>query len=91
MEQVQISAKWQAIHQTKVVDVRAIYKARGEARYLVKYLMRESFNRYWAHNWVFSGWMGWPKRVNCWIGHYPSKRLLQGLARFKVSERIGAM
>ena len=38
MEQALISAMWQAIHQSKVVDIRAVYKDRGDARYLAKYL-----------------------------------------------------
>jgi len=92
MEQALISAIWQAIHQSKVVDIRAVYKARGGVRYLAKYLAKDAINRYWAsYNWVFQGWVGWSKRFNRWVGHYPSKTVLKTLARLDVGKRLAAM
>lgn len=90
MEQVLLSAMWASIHKSPVVDIRAVYKARGGARYLAKYLAKEVLNRYWAsYNWVFQGWVGWSKRVKRAVGHYPSKTLLQSLARLdKVRRRL---
>ena len=83
---------WQAIHQSKVVDIRAVYKARDGARYLAKYLAKEALNRYWAsYNWVFKGWVGWSKRFKFWKGHYPNKSILQTLARLDLGKRLEAM
>ena len=60
MQQASISSMWQDIHASPVVDIRAVYKARGGVRYLAKYLAKEACNRYWAsYNWVFKGWVGW--------------------------------
>ena len=82
MEQVQLSALWSSLHASPVVDIKAVYSQRGGARYLAKYLAKSVINRYWAsYNWVFPGWVGWSKRVRRAFGHYPSKSLLQGLAR----------
>jgi hypothetical protein len=99
MEQALLSVMWQAIYKSKVVDIRAVYKARGGATYLAKYLVKETgkkrwsvrrgkgkwvkvCNCYWAsYNWVFQGWVGWSQRVKRVVEHYPSKRLLQSLAR----------
>ena len=82
MEQVMISAMWHEIHKSPVVDVRAIWSQRGGARYMVKYLAKSMANRYWAsYNWVFKGWVAWSKRVKRAFGFYPSKLLLQSLAR----------
>ncbi|MBA7589625.1 hypothetical protein ES708_31712 [subsurface metagenome] len=92
MAQAQVSAMWQAIHASPVVDIQAIYKARGGAQYLAKYLAKEGVNRYWAsYNWVFAGWVGWSKRVNRVFGHYPSRSLLQGLARQDKTERANGL
>ncbi|MBA7577037.1 hypothetical protein ES708_18883 [subsurface metagenome] len=90
MEQVQLSAMWQDIHKSPVVDIRAVYRAKGGARYLAKYLTKEAFNRYWAsYNWVFAGWVGWSKRVKRAVGAYPSKGLLRSLAiQDKVKRRL---
>lgn len=82
MEQVQLSAMWQDIHKSPVVDIRAMWSQRGGARYMAKYLTKSMSNRYWAsYKWVFQGWVGWSKRVKRAFGNYPSKRLLQSLAR----------
>ena len=82
MRQVQLSAMWSSLHASPVVDIRSVYSQRGGARYLAKYLAKSVASRYWAsYNWVFSGWVGWSKRVKRAFGHYPSKALLQGLAR----------
>jgi len=92
MEQAVISAMWQAVHQSPVVDIRAVYKARGGVRYLAKYLAKETLSRYWAsYNWVFQGWVGWSKRFNKWFGHYPSRTILRTLARVDVGKRLTAM
>ena len=48
MEQVQLSAMWASIYKSPVVDIRAVYRARDGARYLAKYLAKESVNRYWG-------------------------------------------
>jgi len=90
MQQVQLSAMWQAIHASPVVDIRAVYRVKGGARYLAKYLAKEAFNRYWAsYNWVFQGWVGWSKRVKRAVGHYPGRALLQSLAVLdKVKRRL---
>ncbi|MBA7555207.1 hypothetical protein ES705_47863 [subsurface metagenome] len=92
MEQLQLSAMWASIHLSPVVDIRAVYKARGGARYLAKYLAKEAVNRYWAsYDWVFRGWVGWSKRVKRALGHYPSKAILRSLARQDKTERQRAM
>lgn len=92
MEQALISAMWQDIYSSKVVDIWVVYKARGGARYLAKYLAKEAFSRYWASlNWVFKGWVGWSRRVKQWTGQFPSQRVLQGLARLRVADRADAM
>ena len=79
---------WASIYCSPVVDSRAVYKVRGGARYLAK----EALNRYWAsYNWVFKGWVGWSKRVKRALGHYPSKALLQSLARLDKAKRRLAM
>jgi len=90
MAQVQVSAMWQAIHASPVVDIRAVWGSRGGARYLAKYLAKEAVNRYWAsYNWVFQGWVGWSKRVKRAVGHYPSRALLRSLAVMdKVKRRL---
>ena len=88
MDQALISAMWQAIHKSKVVDIRAVFKVRGGAKYLAKYLAKGTLNRYWAsYNWVFTGWVSWSRRVKRAIGHFPSKRLLQSLARLDQEKR----
>jgi len=92
MAQVQLSAMWASLHKSPVVDIRSVYKARGGARYLAKYLAKEAHNRYWAsYNWVFQGWVGWSQRVRRAVGHYPSKGLLRSLARQDKTERQLAM
>jgi len=92
MQQALISAMWQKIHQSKVVDIRAIRKTRGGVCYLAKYLAKETVNRYWAsYNWVFKGWCGWSKRVKRIVGNYPSKTLLCGLARLDKATRLGIL
>ncbi|MBA7583197.1 hypothetical protein ES708_25138 [subsurface metagenome] len=90
MAQAQLSAMWQAIHLSPVVDIQAVYEARGGARYLAKYLAKEAVNRYWAsYDWVFRGWVGWSKRVKRAIGRYPSRALLRSLAVLdKVKRRL---
>ncbi|MBA7551568.1 hypothetical protein ES705_44112 [subsurface metagenome] len=90
MEQAQLSAMWASIHKSPVVDIRAVYKAKGGARYLAKYLAKEALNRYWAsYNWVFEGWVGWSKRVKRAIGHYPDRIILRQLAKLdKVKRRL---
>jgi hypothetical protein len=92
MEQALISAMWQGIYHSKVVDIRKVYKARGGARYLAKYLAKGILNRYWcSYNWVFKGWVGWSKRVRKVVGQYPSKGLVQVLARLAKDKRLEAM
>jgi len=82
MEQVQLSAMWQDIHKSLVVDIRAVWSQRGGARYMAKYLAKSVANRYWAsYKWVFQGWVGWSRSVKRTLGVYPSKSLLQSLAR----------
>lgn len=90
MAQVQLSAMWQALHASPVVDIRAVWGSRGGARYLAKYLVKSATSRYWAsYNWVFQGWVGWSKRVKRAVGHYPSRVLLRSLAVMdKVSRRL---
>jgi hypothetical protein len=90
MAQAQLSAMWASIHKSPVVDIQAVYKAKGGAQYLAKYLAKEGINRYWAsYNWVFAGWVGWSKRVKRAVGHYPSRALLRSLAVLdKVKRRL---
>ncbi|MBA7552900.1 hypothetical protein ES705_45477 [subsurface metagenome] len=90
MAQAQVSAMWEAIHQSPVVDIKAVYKAKGGARYLAKYLAKEALSRYWAsYNWVFAGWVGWSQRVKRAVGRYPNKGLLRSLAVLdKVKRRL---
>ncbi|MBA7552328.1 hypothetical protein ES705_44886 [subsurface metagenome] len=90
MEQVLLSAMWASIHKSPVVDIQAVYKVKGGARYLAKYLQKEALNRYWAsYNWVFAGWVGWSRRVKRAVGHYPSRALLRSLAVLdKVKRRL---
>ena len=90
MAQVQLSAMWASIHKSPVVDIKAVYRARGGAQYLAKYLAKEAVNRYWAsYNWVFAGWVGWSKRVKRAVGRYPSRALLRSLAVLdKVKRRL---
>jgi len=71
-----------------VVDIRAVNKAHGGARYLAKYLSKEVLNRYWAsYDWVFRGWVGWSKKFKRALGYFPSKLLLQSLARLEKEKR----
>ncbi|MBA7552828.1 hypothetical protein ES705_45404 [subsurface metagenome] len=92
MAQAQLSAMWEAIHQSPVVDIKAVYKAKGGARYLAKYLAKEALNRYWAsYNWVFAGWVGWSQRVKRAVGRYPSRALLRSLAVLEKVKRRLAM
>ena len=90
MAQVQVSAMWASLHASPVVDIKAVWGSRGGARYLAKYLAKESVNRYWAsYNWVFQGWVGWSRRVKRAVGHYPSRALLRSLAVLdKVKRRL---
>lgn len=90
MAQAQVSAMWASLHHSPVVDIKAVYKAKGGARYLAKYLVKEALNRYWAsYNWVFTGWVGWSQRVKRAVGHYPSRALLRSLAVLdKVKRRL---
>ncbi|MBA7712938.1 hypothetical protein ES703_121932 [subsurface metagenome] len=90
MAQAQLAAMWQAIHRSLIVDIEAVYEAKGGARYLAKYLAKEALSRYWAsYNWVFAGWVGWSQRVNRAVGHYPSRALLRSLAVLdKVKRRL---
>lgn len=84
MEQQHISHLWEQIHQSPVVYIEAVRRGACEklGRYLAKYLAKSMCNRYWAsHGWVFKGWVGWSKRVRKWFGYYPSRELVQGLAR----------
>lgn len=57
-----ISAMWQDIHQSPVVDVRKIRSGkrnkRGVASYLAKYMAKELFHRYsWSWGWVYRGFV----------------------------------
>ncbi|MBA7696668.1 hypothetical protein ES703_105319 [subsurface metagenome] len=90
MAQTQLSAMWAKLHLSPVVDIRAVYRAKGGARYLAKYLAKEAFNRYWAsYDWVFRGWVGWSQRVRRAVGYYPSRALLRSLAVLdKVKRRL---
>ncbi len=90
MAQAQLSAMWQAIHLSRIVDIEAVSSQRGGAKYLAKYLAKEAVNRYWAsYDWVFRGWVGWSKRVKRAVGHYPSRALLRSLAVLdKVKRRL---
>lgn len=89
MAQVQLSAMWADIHRSPVVDIRAVWSQRGGARYMAKYLAKSVANRYWAsYRWVFEGWVGWSRRVKRAFGHYPSKTLLQALARLDKTTRL---
>ena len=88
MQQASISNMWRLIHLSPIVDIRAVYKARGGARYLAKYLAEDACNRYWAsYNWVFKGWVGWSKQFRTLTGHYPHQSVLQSLARLDVKRR----
>jgi len=92
MQQASISKMWEEIHASPVVDIRAVYKARGGARYLAKYLVKGTQSRYWAsYNWVFSGWVGWSQRFNKCFGHYPDRTLLRGLAQMGAGTRLALM
>jgi len=92
MQQASISNMWQSIHLSPVVDIRAVYKARGGARYLAKYLAKDAYNRYWAsYNWVFKGWVGWSKQFNKLVGYYPSQPVLRALARLDAGRRLTVM
>ena len=89
MEQALISAMWASLHKSPIIDIRAVYKARGGARYLAKYLAKGFYNRYWAsYNWVFPGWVSWSQRVKRWVGHYPSKSILRVLAQVDPQRRV---
>ena len=92
MDQVVVSAMWRSLYKSKVVDIRAVYKARGGMCYLAKYLAKGKLNRYWvSYNWVFHGWVGWSRRYCKVVGHYPSKTLLGALARLDASNRCEVM
>ena len=92
MEQAVISAMWQEVYKSRVVDIRAVRGCRGGAQYLAKYLAKGIMNRYWAsYGWVFRGWVGWSKLVNKVRGSYPHKRVLQVLARLDLERRLAAM
>jgi len=90
MQKAVISAMWGSLHLSPIVDIQAVYEARGGARYLAKYLAKEALNRYWAsYDWVFRGWVGWSRRVKRAVGRYPSRALLRSLARLdKVKRRL---
>ncbi len=92
MQQAVVSAMWASLHLSPIVDIEAVYEARGGARYLAKYLAKEAVNRYWAsYDWVFRGWVGWSKRVKRAVGYYPSRALLRSLARLDKVKRRFAM
>ncbi|MBA7584347.1 hypothetical protein ES708_26300 [subsurface metagenome] len=90
MQKAVISAMWGSLHLSPIVDIKAVYEARGGARYLAKYLAKEAVNRYWAsYDWVFRGWVGWSRRVKRAVGRYPSRALLRSLARLdKIKRRL---
>ncbi len=90
MQKAVISAMWASLHLSPIVDIEAVYEARGGARYLAKYLAKEAVNRYWAsYDWVFRGWVGWSQRVRRAVGRYPSRALLRSLAVLdKVKRRL---
>jgi len=82
MAQALISAIWQELHASPVVDIRAVWGSRGGAAELAKYLVKAVKNHYWAsYGWVFQGWVGWSKAVKRCIGAYPSKACLTRLAQ----------
>jgi len=92
IEQQLISAIWTEVHKSPVVFVEAMYKVRGGARELGKYLTKEIYNRYWAsYGWVFKGWVGWSHKVRRIYGNFPSKHILVALAKLDVLERLRAM
>ena len=92
MEQSLISAMWARIHDSPVVDLRAVYGVRGGAREMAKYLVYQALNRYWAsYEWVFKGWVGWSKAVKRILGKYPLRSLLCELARLDPGKRLEAM
>ena len=90
MQKAVVSAMWANLHLSPIVDIQAVYEARGGARYLAKYLAKEAANRYWAsYDWVFRGWVGWSKRVKRAVGRWPGRALLRSLARLdKVKRRL---
>ena len=86
IEQLLISDLWVEIHHSPIVDIRAMYKVRGGARELAKYIGKEICNRYWcSYNWVFRGWVSWSRKVRQVRGYFPSKTILAILAR--ISDR----
>ena len=51
-----LSRLWQAIHLSRVVDVRAIRRKGSAASYLAKYLGKDPRSRYsWSWDWVWRG------------------------------------
>jgi len=88
IEQQLISAWWTEIHKSPVVFVEAMYRVKGGARELGKYLGKQIRNRYWcSYDWVFKGWVGWSRKVRQLRGNFPSKTILVALAKLAKDKR----
>lgn len=74
IEQAYLSALWQHIHQSPVVDIRRVKAGkrnkRGVANYLAKYMSKELVKRYsWSWGWVYKGFVAtWKKALSLWRG-----------------------
>lgn len=62
IEQAALSAMWQEIHHSPIVDIRRVkagrQSKRGVAGYLAKYMAKEMVKRYsWSWHWVYPGFV----------------------------------
>jgi len=88
MPQKWVSDAWKDVHASPIVYIEAIQSARKGVQYLAKYLSKDVHDRYWAsYDWVFKGWVGWPKQFCKQTGHYPHQSVLQSLARLGIERR----
>ena len=74
IDQALLSAMWQSIHKSKIVDIRPVNlkgSTRKIANYLAKYLVKESSERYsWSWGWVWPGFCRHWLAFKRWYTHH---------------------
>lgn len=74
ISQAYVSAMWQKIHKSKVVDIRMVKLSGTKAKvanYLAKYMSKESAGRYsWSWYWVWPGFCRHWQLYKSWYTHH---------------------
>jgi len=93
MPQLELEDMWIGVHRSIKPYIEAVDNVAGAARYIGKYLHRQSYDvrKYiMSAGWVFPGWVSWSKWFKRHYGVYPDQKyhgILAKLARMPKSVR----